>query len=111
MSCNCNNGQCLAGCRRSLLANRPSGYFMCKHSVRQVRPAGPFFPLYPASHDGIGNRVALAEHEPDEKKASDSGHDVGTSLHPPAAQELPDVGYMRRLSAEPILSLALKWFW
>lgn len=28
-----------------------------------------------------------------------------TSLHPPAAQELPDVGYMRRLSAEPILSL------
>ena len=28
-----------------------------------------------------------------------------TSLHPAAAQELPDVGYMRRLSAEPILSL------
>jgi iron complex transport system substrate-binding protein len=28
-----------------------------------------------------------------------------TSLYPPAAQEVPDVGYMRRLSAEPILSL------
>lgn len=28
-----------------------------------------------------------------------------TSTHPPAAGELPDVGYMRRLAAEPILSL------
>jgi iron complex transport system substrate-binding protein len=28
-----------------------------------------------------------------------------TSLHPQAAEALPDVGYMRRLSAEPILSL------
>mgnify|MGYP006273865759 CR=1 FL=1 len=28
-----------------------------------------------------------------------------TSLHPAAAQGLPDIGYMRRLSAEPILSL------
>jgi iron complex transport system substrate-binding protein len=28
-----------------------------------------------------------------------------TSLYPDAAQEVPDVGYMRRLSAEPILSL------
>jgi iron complex transport system substrate-binding protein len=28
-----------------------------------------------------------------------------TSRYPPAAQEVPDVGYMRRLSAEPILSL------
>lgn len=29
-----------------------------------------------------------------------------TSLHPPEAQDLPDVGYLRALSAEPILSLA-----
>ncbi|MBK1670134.1 hypothetical protein CKO28_19035 [Rhodovibrio sodomensis] len=29
-----------------------------------------------------------------------------TSLYPEAARQLPDVGYMRRLSAEPILSLA-----
>ena len=29
-----------------------------------------------------------------------------TSLHPPGAQDLPDVGYLRALSAEPILSLA-----
>lgn len=29
-----------------------------------------------------------------------------TSSHPPAAGDLPDVGYMRRLSAEPILALA-----
>lgn len=28
-----------------------------------------------------------------------------TSVHPPAAEQVPDVGYMRRLSAEPILSL------
>ena len=28
-----------------------------------------------------------------------------TSNHPPAATELPDVGYMRRLAAEPLLSL------
>jgi len=28
-----------------------------------------------------------------------------TSTHPPAADELPDVGYMRRLAAEPILAL------
>lgn len=28
-----------------------------------------------------------------------------TSLYPPAARDLPDVGYMRRLSAEPILAL------
>lgn len=28
-----------------------------------------------------------------------------TSLHPPEADALPDVGYMRRLSAEPILAL------
>lgn len=29
-----------------------------------------------------------------------------TSLHPPAARDLPDVGYLRRLSVEPILALA-----
>ena len=29
-----------------------------------------------------------------------------TSLHPPEVQDLPDVGYLRALSAEPILSLA-----
>ena len=29
-----------------------------------------------------------------------------TSLHPPQARSLPDVGYLRALSAEPILSLA-----
>lgn len=29
-----------------------------------------------------------------------------TSLHPPEAQDLPDVGYLRALSAEPTLSLA-----
>lgn len=29
-----------------------------------------------------------------------------TSLHPPAARALPNVGYMRTLSAEPILALA-----
>lgn len=29
-----------------------------------------------------------------------------TSLYPPAAQTLPDVGYLRRLAAEPILALA-----
>lgn len=29
-----------------------------------------------------------------------------TSQYPPAAKELPNVGYMRRLSAEPILSLS-----
>lgn len=29
-----------------------------------------------------------------------------TSLYPPAAQSLPNVGYLRQLSAEPILSLA-----
>lgn len=29
-----------------------------------------------------------------------------TSLHPPEARDLPDVGYLRALSAEPILSLA-----
>lgn len=29
-----------------------------------------------------------------------------TSLHPPAARSLPNVGYMRTLSAEPILALA-----
>jgi iron complex transport system substrate-binding protein len=28
-----------------------------------------------------------------------------TSTHPPAADDLPDVGYMRRLAAEPILAL------
>lgn len=29
-----------------------------------------------------------------------------TSLYPPAARDLPDVGYLRRLSVEPILALA-----
>lgn len=29
-----------------------------------------------------------------------------TSLYPPAARELPNVGYMRRVAAEPILALA-----
>ncbi|ASM71740.1 MULTISPECIES: heme/hemin ABC transporter substrate-binding protein [Roseobacteraceae] len=49
---------------------------------------------------GATTEIVFALGEADRLVARDS-----TSLHPPAAQDLPDIGYMRALAAEGVLSV------
>ncbi|MES1945556.1 putative Hemin-binding periplasmic protein HmuT,putative [Salinisphaera sp. PC39] len=94
------------------MAHRPMRYPNRRNRTRWITSAwlllaaflaGPAAAETPARIVSVGGAVTEILFElglGDRLVAVDS-----TSQHPPAARELPDVGYMRRLAAEPIVAL------